>query len=156
MEESVKDKEEKLKWPEPFVEDFGGDDWPNLEQDDSKVENWAFENKRILLRVVTWNLCAKAPPKIEELTNKILPVNRCYFVTVTYGNQLTFSNNTRFHVYIVGTEECERSIAQSALNPSKKNWELHLAKTIGPRYVPVRSHTLQASGSFLEIKIPCY
>jgi hypothetical protein len=81
MDENVKDKEIKHKWPEPFVEDFSsGDDWPNLEQDDSKVENWAFENKRILLRVVTWNLCARDPPKVEELTNKILPVNRCCFL----------------------------------------------------------------------------
>jgi hypothetical protein len=63
-------------WPEPFVEDFGGDDWPDLELDDNKVENWAFENKRILLRVVTWNLCAKSPPSVDQLTRKILPLNR--------------------------------------------------------------------------------
>lgn len=50
---------------------------------------------------------------------------------------------SRFHVYVVGTEECERSIAQSAINPSKKNWEAYLRDAIGPRYKPLRSHTLQ-------------
>lgn len=72
---SEKANNDKHEWPEPFVEDFG-DDWPDLEQDDSKVENWAFENKRILLRVVTWNLCANAPPDVEQLRNIVLPVNR--------------------------------------------------------------------------------
>lgn len=50
----------------------------------------------------------------------------------------------RFHLYVIGTEECERSIAQSAINPSKKNWESYLCDALGPRYVPLRSHTLQA------------
>ncbi len=54
-------------------------------------------------------------------------------------------NFFRFHVYIIGTEECERSIAQSALNPSKKNWELRLGETLGSQYVAIRSHTLQVN-----------
>ena len=45
---------------------------------------------------------------------------------------------------MVGTEECERSIAQSALNPSKRNWEAYLIHVLGNLYVPLRSHTLQA------------
>lgn len=47
-------------------------------------------------------------------------------------------------MYFIGTEECERSIAQSAINPSKKNWENYLIEAMGDRYVPIRSHTLQA------------
>lgn len=43
-----------------------------------------------------------------------------------------------------GTEECERSIAQSALLPSKRNWEAYLCETLGETYVPLRAHTLQA------------
>jgi len=49
----------------------------------------------------------------------------------------------RFHIYIIGTEECERSIAQSALFPSKKGWEAYLNEAMGPSYIPIRSHTLQ-------------
>lgn len=49
----------------------------------------------------------------------------------------------RFHVYIIGTEECERSIAQSALFPSKKGWEAYLNDAMGSNYIPIRSHTLQ-------------
>ena len=45
---------------------------------------------------------------------------------------------------MIGTEECERSIAASAMNPSKKNWEEYLGKALGDMYVPLRSHTLQA------------
>jgi hypothetical protein len=43
-----------------------------------------------------------------------------------------------------GTEECERSIAQSALLPSKRNWESYLCDALGESYVPLRAHTLQA------------
>lgn len=49
----------------------------------------------------------------------------------------------RYHIYVVGSEECERSIAQSALNTSKTNWEGYLRDCIGPNYSPIRSHTLQ-------------
>jgi hypothetical protein len=49
----------------------------------------------------------------------------------------------RFHIVAVGTEECERSIAKSAMNPSKKVWEAYLRKALGPRYRPLKSHTLQ-------------
>ena len=48
---------------------------------------------------------------------------------------------------MIGTEECERSIAQSALNPSKKNWESYLRDALGEKYVPLRSHTLQVRNS---------
>ena len=50
----------------------------------------------------------------------------------------------RFHVIGFGTEECERSIAKSALNPSKKIWENYLLDLVGTQYTPLRSHTLQA------------
>lgn len=51
----------------------------------------------------------------------------------------------RFHIVVFGTEECERSIAKSAVNPSKKNWESYLVEAMGSNYVPLRSHTLQVS-----------
>ena len=50
----------------------------------------------------------------------------------------------RFHMYFIGTEECERSIAQSAVNTSKKNWENYLSEALGEFYIPLRAHTLQA------------
>jgi hypothetical protein len=47
-------------------------------------------------------------------------------------------------LYFIGSEECERSIAESAFNPSKKNWESYLRSAVGDDYLPVRSQTLQA------------
>lgn len=46
-------------------------------------------------------------------------------------------------MYIIGTEECERSIAQSTVNTSKKNWEDRLKSALGPLYIPISAHTLQ-------------
>lgn len=64
-------------WPEPLVEDFSDPDWPELATStNEEVERWVLENKRILLRTVTWNLCAKAPPSKEEITRTLLPANK--------------------------------------------------------------------------------
>eukprot|EP00981_Chlorochromonas_danica_P006465 scaffold1401_cov180-Ochromonas_danica.AAC.15 len=115
-----------LVWPKPLLEDFTDKDWPDLHtSSDEDVVKWVMTNKRLLIRTVTWNLCAKSPPNKENLTQSLLPPHR-------------------FHLYIIGTEECERSIAQSAINPSKKNWEGYLRDVLGPNYFPLRSHTLQA------------
>jgi hypothetical protein len=54
-------------------------------------------------------------------------------------------------MYIIGTEECERSIAQSAINPSKKNWEAYLSEALGNNYKPIRSHTLQVSFHYTTV-----
>eukprot|EP00606_Chrysophyceae_sp_TOSAG23-5_P000802 GSChrysophyteH2.ASY1.ANO1.1608.1 assembled CDS len=83
------------------------------------------KNKHILARAVTWNLAAQAPPSLEDVRAVLLPVNR-------------------YHLYFIGTEECERSIAASAINPSKRNWELYLQEALGDLYMPLRAHTLQA------------
>ena len=51
----------------------------------------------------------------------------------------------RFHMYVIGTEECERSIAQSAINTNKDKWEQFLKEALGPDYSAIRSHTLQVT-----------
>eukprot|EP00939_MAST-03C_sp_MAST-3C-sp1_P001722 g1722.t1 len=50
----------------------------------------------------------------------------------------------KYHIYAVGTQECERSILASAIRTSKKKWESALSDTLGESYVMIRSHTLQA------------
>eukprot|EP00607_Mallomonas_marina_P001746 CAMPEP_0182437942 /NCGR_PEP_ID=MMETSP1167-20130531/85388_1 /TAXON_ID=2988 /ORGANISM="Mallomonas Sp, Strain CCMP3275" /LENGTH=662 /DNA_ID=CAMNT_0024631047 /DNA_START=398 /DNA_END=2386 /DNA_ORIENTATION=- len=117
-------------WPEPIEDDFvslsDGTPWPQLERvPDEEVQRWIFKNERILIRTVTWNLQAKKPPPVEEVNMKLLPVNK-------------------FHLYFVGTEECERSIAKSVVNPSKKAWEAYVSSALGAIYMPICAHTLQA------------
>jgi len=113
-------------WPDPLIENFADDSWPILDTDDNAtVERWVLEKNRILLRTITWNLCAKPPPSVSEVSTSLIGRNR-------------------FHLYVIGTEECERSIAASAWNPSKKSWEAFLIEAVGSNYVPIRSHTLQA------------
>lgn len=114
-----------FSWPEPLKEDFSRPELnPPLFLDATANLEWIGKHRKILIRTVTWNLCALPPPPTEYLQT-ILPRNR-------------------FHMYVIGTEECERSIAQSAINPSKKNWESDLQLAVGALYVPLRSHTLQA------------
>mmetsp|Transcript_36819 Transcript_36819/g.63556 ORF Transcript_36819/g.63556 Transcript_36819/m.63556 type:complete len:641 (-) Transcript_36819:7-1929(-) len=116
-----------VAWPEVLTENFGDGSWPDLssEASDESVEAWVQQNGKVLIRTVTWNLCAEPPPIVGDIQQNLLPKDR-------------------FHIYIIGTEECERSIAQSALFPSKKGWEAYLNEAMGPNYVPIRSHTLQA------------
>eukprot|EP01033_Poteriospumella_lacustris_P000215 gene215-gene20 len=61
------------KWPEPVVEDFNDPDWPSLSGSDEEVRRWVLENKKLMMRVVTWNLCAKPPPHQSKLAEKLLP-----------------------------------------------------------------------------------
>ena len=115
-------------WPEPledasYISD--NHNWPELNTDGPDVERWLMIHKKLTVRTVTWNLAAQTPPPVDCVKSNLLP-------------------NNRYHVYVVGTEECERSIAQSAINPSKKAWETYLSEALGCMYVPVRSHTLQA------------
>lgn len=115
-------------WPESYSieSELGPDELPsNLDSDGPEVEQWLRERKKLSIRTVTWNLCARAPPSIEETSANLLPKNK-------------------YHMYVIGTEECERSIAQSALNPSKKQWEKYLSEVLGSNYVPIKAHTLQA------------
>ena len=49
-----------------------------------------------------------------------------------------------FHIYAIGTQECERSIAKSAVITSKKKWESKISAALGDNYEMLRSHTLQA------------
>lgn len=119
-----------LTWPDSLIDDFDDPDWPALGPPSSSsgkedVHTDLYQTETILIRVVTWNLCAKKPPSVEKARVKLFPLNK-------------------FHVYVIGTEECERSIAQSAVNTSKKAWEAYLTEVLGPMYVPIRSHTLQA------------
>lgn len=118
------------EWPRPFVDTFELPDadmkWPKLDtKSKDEVMKWIFINKSILIRTVTWNMHAKKPPSKENINRVLLPLNK-------------------FHMVIVGSEECERSITQSAVNPSKKNWEAYLREALGSNYIPLRAQTLQA------------
>lgn len=131
------DHESDSIWPSQFHDNFSfvGDSsipWPKLtlSQEDSSptqesVLDWVFSHHQVLIRAITWNMQANDPPPVEEVQQRLLPLNR-------------------FHIIAFGTEECERSIAQSAVNPSKKVWESYLLDLVGPNYTPLRSHTLQA------------
>ena len=120
-------------WPCPLehevelLQQQGSAAWPDLSaaRSNEEVEMWIRQHGKITVRAVTWNLAGKQPPAGEALARQLVPPDR-------------------YHLYVIGTEECERSIAASALNPSKKNWEDYLGAVLGPRYIPLRSHTLQA------------
>lgn len=68
---------EAAQWPSPIVEDFTAG-WPVLcsESEEHDVEKWVINNKKILIRTSTWNLCAKPPPNIESLCANLLPTDR--------------------------------------------------------------------------------
>jgi hypothetical protein len=111
-------------WPAPLREDFKSEDRPvMINSVDS--HKWILKNNKFFVRCVTWNLCGLMPPPIEESCRVLFP-------------------GSRYHMYVIGSEECERTIAQSAINPSKKHWEEYLSHALGADYVPIRSHTLQA------------
>jgi hypothetical protein len=68
--------DESSTWPEP-LEDAFDETWPAMGGGDyAGVERWVREHKTVLMRTITWNLCAKEPPPVESATVKLLPRNR--------------------------------------------------------------------------------
>jgi hypothetical protein len=68
-------------WPATSHDDFGALDalgsWPNLEStDDVAHREWVMKNQKLLVRVITWNMCANDPPPKEEVQNALLPLNK--------------------------------------------------------------------------------
>lgn len=65
-------------WPEVIVEDFTDKSWPDLSPgaSDEAVENWVHENKKVLVRTVTWNLCAEPPPAVGDIQQNLLPKDK--------------------------------------------------------------------------------
>lgn len=48
----------------------------------------------------------------------------------------------RYHIYAIGTQECERPIASSMIFPSKERWEKQLSASFGASYFTVAAVTL--------------
>jgi len=125
MMKSITDDNAPKGWPVALDDGLTEGGLPELSDNDEELLNDVRSNG-IRVRVITWNQQAKDPPSAEEL-----------------GKQL-FRNN-KFHLVVIGTEECENSIAKSILVQSKKNWEALVHTACGQRYVKLRSHTLQAT-----------
>jgi hypothetical protein len=57
------------------LEDLGS--WPELHSsDDHGQRSWVIKNKKILLRTITWNMCANRPPPVQHVQRSLLPLNR--------------------------------------------------------------------------------
>ena len=79
-----------------------------------------------MIRIVTWNQQAKEPPQAEYLTKLLFP--------------------KKYHIVVVGTQECENSFAKSIIMPTKPKWESCLENALGSDdYDVLRSHSLQGS-----------
>jgi hypothetical protein len=91
---------------------------------DQTILDQVLEDGEINMLSVTWNLHAQTPDCSPSLS-KLLPANR-------------------YHMYVIGTEECERSITASMIFQKKPAWEATLQDTLGGRYAMLRSHSLQA------------
>ena len=80
--------------------------------------------RRLRVHVATWNLHGSLPTT-DHLT-ALLP-------------------RSRFHIYAVGTQECERGISASMVKPSKAEWEKVLVAHFGDAYAMLRCHSLAAT-----------
>ena len=121
------DTQQSPKWPFPFDDDFSrGNNLPILSPSFREVKAQIESSGTILMRLVTWNQQARPLPTLNELRKHLIPF-RIY------------------HIIALGTQECEKSICKSILNPKKEKWEKVCAEVIGDEYKLMRSHALQGS-----------
>lgn len=62
-------------WPASLTIDHTSEPhWKDLNTSSHEdVENWIRREKCIYIRLVTWNLCAKKPPNVDDVTKMLLP-----------------------------------------------------------------------------------
>ena len=113
------------KWPPVFNQEKKLS-WPSLTGDHNSIRLDVETSGSILIRIVTWNQQARPHPRRDRLRERLL-------------------TEDRYHLYVIGTQECEHSIAHSLVNQSKLQWETLLRETLGHNYEMIQSHTLQAS-----------
>jgi hypothetical protein len=68
-------------WPQPVLENFEvinqeSGKWPSLENSDPSSLDWVLTKKKVLIRAITWNMCARRPPSLSHLQTQLLPLNR--------------------------------------------------------------------------------
>lgn len=73
---------------------------------------------------VTWNLHGKLPKSDDDL------------------EELLRARTIHHDLYIIGTQECMRSIATSVIAPSKAKWEQVLQEHLGDNFVMISSFSL--------------
>ncbi len=99
--------------------------------DDEVLKQIKMNNNKINVWTCTWNMHAKSWP--ENLSEALFS-----------------GDKTLYHVIVMGTQECQRSIMTSAFLPSKWMWETSIQTSLGERYVMVRSQTMQAVRLFVS------
>ncbi|GMH93485.1 hypothetical protein TL16_g12642 [Triparma laevis f. inornata] len=124
--------EEKQAWPEALTDKLVDGAIGALPKEDAGVLQGVKDNGKVLVRVITWNQQAKKPPSTEDLRKALFRENK-------------------YHIIVVGTEECENSIAKSIVVHSKKNWEEAVVDACGDKYIKLRSHTLQATHNMVMV-----
>ena len=120
-------------WPRPLSDDAPSSPINDLPSTHDEIKSHVEMTGDVLIRIVTWNQEARrisepspSSPNNDKLSKTLFP-------------------RDKYHIIIVGTQECENSFAKSILVPSKKHWESTLQLAIGDDYDIIRSHSLQAS-----------
>ena len=126
--------EKGFAWPEVLSDEKTLGDYSALSDDAQTVFDGVVSSNEIMVRVVTWNQQAKTPPSTALLRDALFAVGK-------------------FHLLVIGTEECENTIAGSIVNTSKKKWEEAVKIACGESYVKVRGHTLQATNNMVMVHV---
>lgn len=78
----------------------------------------------------TWNMGGKAPDRPNRATPGMGASVGSHHVVASSGASVLLAPQGRYHLLVYCAQECERSIAASAMNPSKARWEAALEDLI--------------------------
>jgi hypothetical protein len=121
--------------PEPAIQRSG---WMNDDMDSASCTDewrifagtWNMHGKVMCLFLIA-HLPLKNPP------SSLSPfLDRC--------GDLKAGDGSQFHLVVIGTQECQRSIEKSVVMPSKSVWERYLKDYLAPDYLMVSSETMAA------------
>jgi hypothetical protein len=162
-------------WPKPFNDEVAiqRNKIKNLPNTINDIKSQIYDTKNINVRMITWNQQAKSLPSIEELQHHLFsssssPIQNNDDVGIgisgisssgsgnvnsnsdsngdAHDNSNKCNNhNNKYHMIVIGTQECENSISKSIWNPIKEHWEKRCTEALGDDYQFIQGHSLQAS-----------
>lgn len=116
----------------------------NINNNNNNTNNNSNKPKNCLqVLVVTWNMKGQVP--MEDLSSLFARHDGINNKTPDGSSKGSTESVTEpYHVIVVGTQECARSIEKSVLFNSKEAWEKRLRHYLGKEYFMAKTHTMNA------------
>lgn len=132
------------EWPSAFRADSA---WGQLPHSDEAIRKALRATRELRVFATTWNMGGKAPDRLNRAEPGMGAAGGAHHVAASSGASVLLAPQGRYHLLVYCAQECERSIAASAMNPSKARWEAALEDLIAMQPAVISPGGAAAAGA---------